>query len=98
MDRTINEYRVGQVVISKRGKDAGRAYVIAGFFAENRLVLIDGERFGVSRPKLKNPRHVQATLRFIDATLTALIEAGREIDHGELRRFLASFEGRERLS
>lgn len=88
MDKPIDGYRLGQIVFSKRGKDAGRAYVIAGFSGEDRLVLIDGDRFNVSRPKSKNPRHVQATLRLVDAEIVASIEAGKDINHGELRRFL----------
>lgn len=88
MDKPVDGYRLGQVVISKRGKDAGRAYVIAGFLEGDRLALVDAKRFNVSRPKSKNPRHVQATLRFVDAKMIASIEAGKDINHGELRHFL----------
>ena len=88
MDKSVDGYRLGQIVISKRGKDAGRAYVIAGFPGGCRLALIDWKRFTVSRPKFKNPRHVQATLRFIEADMIASIEAGKDVNPGELRRFL----------
>ncbi|MDR1875652.1 MAG: KOW domain-containing RNA-binding protein [Synergistaceae bacterium] len=90
MDNLPDGYRVGQIVVSKRGKDAGHTYVIAGFLDENRLALADARRFNVSRPKSKNPRHVQATSRFVDEKMVVSIEGGRDIDHGELRRFLAS--------
>ncbi|MDR3230644.1 MAG: hypothetical protein LBT65_04325 [Synergistaceae bacterium] len=83
---------MGQIVISKRGKDVGRAYVIAGFFDGNRLALADARRFNVSCPKSKNPRHVQATSRFVDAKMIAAIEKGRDIDHGEFWRFLTTPE------
>lgn len=83
---------MGQVVISKRGKDVGHIYVIAGFLAKNRLALVDTKHFSVSRPKSKNPRHIQTTRRFLDAETMASIEKGREIDHEELRRFLRTSE------
>ncbi|MDR3264985.1 MAG: KOW domain-containing RNA-binding protein [Synergistaceae bacterium] len=92
MDRLLDGYRVGQIVISKRGKDVGRAYVIAGFIDGNKLALADAKRFNVSCPKPKNPRHVQVTSRFLDAEMIAAIEKGRDIDHGEFWRFLTTLE------
>lgn len=95
MDKLLDEcqYRVGQIVISKRGKDVGQAYVITGFFEGKRLALADAKRFNVSRPKTKNPRHVQVTLRYVGAGMLAAIETGKDIDHGEFRRYLCSEEG-----
>ena len=82
-----DEYSVGQVVVSKRGKDAGQRYVIVGFLSDNRLALADGGKFNVSRPKLKNPKHVTPTTRVVNEIL-ACIEAGKNINRGELCRFL----------
>ena len=84
-----DEYRVGQIVVSKRGKDAGHIYVIVGFLGENRLALADAGRFNVDRPKFKNPKHVMPTPRVIDY-ITACVEAGKNINRGELCRFLES--------
>ncbi|MDR2529804.1 MAG: KOW domain-containing RNA-binding protein [Synergistaceae bacterium] len=90
----LDEYRVGQVVISKRGKDAGRAYVIIGFLGR-KLALADALRFNVGRPKYKNPKHVTPTPRVIGEA-AAWVEAERKIDRGELCRFLESACGLER--
>lgn len=86
-DNSLDGYRPGQVVISKRGKDVGRTYVIVGFFESGRLALVDAERFNVSRPKPKNPRHVQATSRFISEAV-GWASTGKDIDHGEFRRYI----------
>ena len=89
MGKSLDEYRLGQVVVSKRGKDAGYIYVIVGFLDENRLALADAKRYNVDRPKLKNPKHVRPTSRVI-AEVKARVEAGNNIDRGELCRFLES--------
>ena len=92
MGKLLNAYRVGQIVISKRGKDAGRAYVIVGFLGEGKLALADAKKFNVDRPKPKNPKHVQATSQ-VAAEVAALAESGKNIDRGELCRFLAHWKG-----
>jgi hypothetical protein len=91
MDKPLkNDCRVGQAVISKRGKDRGRVYVIVGFPEGGRLALADAKKFNVDRPKLKNPRHIQRTSRVV-AEVAALVEAGKNINHGDFCRFLAPF-------
>ncbi|MDR2179501.1 MAG: KOW domain-containing RNA-binding protein [Synergistaceae bacterium] len=92
MGKLLNAYRVGQVVISKRGKDVGRAYVIVGFLGEDKLALADGMKFNVDRPKHKNPKHVQATSQVV-AEVAAWVESGKNIDRGELCRILPRLKG-----
>ncbi|MBQ9564486.1 MAG: KOW domain-containing RNA-binding protein [Synergistaceae bacterium] len=81
-------YPLGQVVLSRRGKDRGTFYVVVGFEGEGRLALADAGKFNVSRPKRKNPRHVQATSRRA-AELAGQIEMGKDIDRGRLCQVLA---------
>ncbi|MDY6400616.1 MAG: hypothetical protein SPL10_04575 [Synergistales bacterium] len=75
------EYQVGQIVISRQGKDTGLLYVVSGFEADGRVKLIRPERFNVSKPKKKNPKHLQSTLRRAEDLLN-FIEAGKDIDAG----------------
>jgi ribosomal protein L14E/L6E/L27E len=84
-----DEYRVGQVVVSKRGKDAGQRYVIVGFLGEKRLALADADKFNVDRPKSKNPKHVTPTTHVMKEA-AACVQAGKNINRGELCRFLES--------
>lgn len=59
------EMKVGQVVISTAGHDKGDLLMIAGF--ENTQVLVcDGKRRRLEKPKCKNPRHLEATEMFLD--------------------------------
>ena len=88
MGKLLDIYRLGQVVVSKRGKDAGSTYVIVGFLDGDRLALADAARFNVTNPKPKNPKHVQPTSRCV-AEVIEFVEAGKDIDHGRFRHFLS---------
>ena len=85
------EFEIGQVVISRQGKDAGLLYVVSGFEPDGRIRLIRPGRFNVSNPKKKNPRHLQATLRRSDE-LAEKIKAGNNIDAGYFHRSLTDGE------
>jgi len=96
MDKSLDdEYQLGQLVISKRGKDAGHRYVIVGFLGEQhsakgkRLFLADAVKFNVDRPGLKNPKHVEST-RHVMKEAIVCVEAGKNINRGDLCRFLES--------
>jgi hypothetical protein len=88
MGKPLDEYRVGQVVVSKRGKDAGHIYVIVGFSGDGRLALADAEKFNIGNPKPKNPKHVQPT-RHIFPEAAEPPRAGKKLDRGEFCRFLS---------
>ena len=96
MGKTLDDgYSVGQVVVSKRGKDAGHRYVIVGFWGENRLALADADKFNVDRPKYKNPKHVMPTPHVLEM-IAVCVEAGKNINRGELCRFMESVESKRR--
>lgn len=58
---------MGRVVISKAGKDKGRWFVIVGIDVDGeRLILCDGKRRPIERPKRKNVIHVQFTNYFLE--------------------------------
>lgn len=92
LDPRFGPYRLGQVVRSRRGKDRGSLYVIVGFPQEDRLALADAGKFNLSRPKRKNPKHVQPTLRCA-AEVADLVVAGKEIDRGRLCQILRTLDG-----
>ena len=75
------EYQIAQIVISRQGKDTGLKYVVSGFETDGRIKLIRPDRFNVSNPKKKNPKHLQSTLRRAEELLE-FIKAGKNIDAG----------------
>lgn len=57
----VVELSIGQVVISRKGKDKGRLYVVTGFSEDGRYAFIaEGLKFTFSFPKRKNRIHLQA--------------------------------------
>ncbi|MBQ7193371.1 MAG: KOW domain-containing protein [Synergistaceae bacterium] len=85
------EYEIGQIVISRQGKDAGLEYVVSGIETDGRVKLIRPDRFNVKNPKKKNPRHLQKTLR-IAGDLAEKIKAGKDIDAGNFHRSVRNGE------
>ena len=85
------EFSVGQIVISRRGKDTGLEYVVAGFESDGRLKLIRPERFNVINPKKKNPKHLQGTSRIAE-DLAEKIKAGNNINAGYFHRSVTDGE------
>ena len=83
------EFSLGQIVISRKGKDTGDEYVVSGVDG-GRILLIRPERFNVSRPKRKNPKHLQATSRYAEG-LTERIKAGTNIDAGYFHRSVGDY-------
>jgi len=81
------DLELGQVVISKQGKDVGRTYVVVGV-AEGRVFLADACKFNVMRPKRKNPKHLQPVRLVIDE-IRKKVEEGQNIDHGRFRYLLS---------
>ena len=85
------EFSVGQIVISRQGKDTGLEYVVAGFEPDGRIRRIRPERFNVSNPKKKNSKHLQKTSRHAEK-LAEKIKAGNNIDAGYFHRSLTDGE------
>ena len=81
------DLRLGQVVISKQGKDVGRTYVVVGVDA-GRVFLADACKYNVTHPKRKNPKHLQPMLLVIDE-IHKKVKEGHNIDHGRLRYLLS---------
>jgi len=81
------DLELGQVVISKQGKDVGHTYVVVGL-SEDRVFLADACKYNVMHPKRKNPKHLQPMRLTIDE-VRKKVEQGVNIDHGRFRYLLS---------
>jgi ribosomal protein L14E/L6E/L27E len=82
-------FQIGQVVLSRKGKDAGKWYVVVKIQPEdNRIFVSDGDKFPVSKPKAKNPLHLQGT-RWVIEEVAQRIARGEELDKGRLQYLLS---------
>ena len=62
--RDVNRFRAGQMALSDAGHDRGKLYVILEVQDET-VLLADGIRRTVEKPKKKNIRHVRR-MNYID--------------------------------
>ena len=82
----------GCLVRADAGRDKDGLFCVVGM-AEGRLLLADGKRRSVLRPKKKNPGHVTPLdqARF-DHPAIGKLKQGEPVSDRELRRALAAFK------
>ncbi len=84
-------------MISKAGKDKGRWYVIIGFDLEKERVLVcDGEKRKLEKPKLKNPIHLQFTNYYLREIRDKIL-SGQRIFNEEIRNAIRRLVGEEEV-
>ena len=69
-------FQPGRIVISRAGRDKGTAAVITERLDEHHVLVADGDRRPVARPKKKNTRHLAMTRAFV-ATVGRELKPGR---------------------
>ena len=73
----------GQAVVSKRGRDIGKPFVVLEVCGEY-LFLTDGDSRPITKPKKKKDKHVQPVNKFFD-----LSSAGsRGLNDADIRKFI----------
>ncbi|MCE5201970.1 MAG: KOW domain-containing RNA-binding protein [Synergistaceae bacterium] len=77
------EYRIGDVVIVRRGKHKGTLFVVVGTEGESRVLITDGKHYPVDKPKKKNIMHLQRTLMSLE-DVAGRVAGGKPLDNGWL--------------
>ena len=81
---------LGRVVVPKSGRDAGAAQAVVGLASDGeRLLVADGRRRPVAKPKAKNMKHLRFTDIWLEDARRALL-AGRAPTDRQLRTMLGS--------
>lgn len=57
----MDDSAIGRVVISRAGRDKGRAFMIVAILDDNHVLVADGALRSVKRPKKKKLRHLKVT-------------------------------------
>lgn len=78
---------IGRAVISKQGRDKGRAFLIVGIVDEDHVSLSDGETRKLCRPKKKKLKHLRVLPLKADA-IAAQLGAGKMPLDSEVRKAL----------
>ena len=83
------EFHLGQVVLSLRGRDRGRHYLVLRILGERLVAVTDGDRHKVGTPKKKNVRHL-APLEITAEAIARKLAAGAQVTDAEIRGALRS--------
>lgn len=83
------EFSVGQVVISKAGRDKGDVFIVYNIEGAY-LYLVDGKSRPLTRPKKKKTMHIQPT-KTVDAALQKAILERQYIKDADFRSALKKF-------
>ena len=84
------EFEIGQVVISKAGRDKGYVFIVIDVRGEY-LQLVDGKGRPYANPKLKKIKHVQPT-KTIDADIKATLTL-KQVKDSDFRAAIKRFSG-----
>lgn len=77
----------GQWVTSTAGRDKGNHYLVLEVVDERAIVIVDGARRTLARPKRKNVRHVWVH-DVVDEGLAEALEQGEKVKDDEIRAIL----------
>lgn len=90
--RDVNRFRTGQMALSDAGHDRGKLYVILEVRGET-LVLADGLRRTVEKPKIKNVRHVRR-MNYIAPGIEGRLDGGEPLNNGDVLKAIQLFEAK----
>ena len=79
-----DKYPIGQLVRSRQGRDQNRLYIVTAV-GDRNLDVADGTKWTVSKPKRKNPLHLQKINIRMDA----------EITDADIVKIIQTFENRK---
>ena len=81
---------VGQIVISRAGRDAGRKFVVVRVIDDLYVEICDGDLRKVEKPKKKKIKHLNITDDMAEG-LAAKLKSGDRITNAEIRKALVDF-------
>ena len=82
---------VGSVVISKAGRDQGRAFLLVGEVNDDFVMVANGALRKMDHQKKKRRKHLKPTGRVVEA-LRQRLSQGKPVEDHELRAWLSEEE------
>ncbi|KXZ39004.1 hypothetical protein SAMN05661008_01731 [Alkalithermobacter thermoalcaliphilus JW-YL-7 = DSM 7308] len=80
----ISDINIGQVVISKAGRDKGRYFFVVKLVDDEYLLVADGDLRKIEKPKLKKIRHLKKTNKMSQDLKEAILQ-NKQINNAFLR-------------
>lgn len=87
----IHSARLGQVVRSRAGRDAGCTYVLCKVIDQRLVAVADGRLRTVDNPKTKNIKHLEV-LDYVDRALEEKLLRGERVADNEIQKALKATE------
>jgi large subunit ribosomal protein L14e len=87
------ETRLGQLVISKMGRDRGRLCVVVRRLDDCAVLIADGRMHKFARPKRKNVKHL-IRLNNVDTVLEKKLAGSLEVTDTELTEALDGYKAK----
>ncbi len=88
-------YKLGELVISKSGRDIGKHYIIVDIEKNNYVRLADGDARRVEHPKRKNIKHLRFTGDIIEE-LSIWLKDKKRIRNEDIKRFIKNYQYEKR--
>ena len=82
---------IGSVVISKAGRDRGRAFLVVGEVDDDFVMVANGGLRRMDHQKKKRRKHLKPTGRVVEA-LRQRLSQGKPVEDHELRTWLSEEE------
>ena len=83
------DVKIGPVVRSTKGRDAGRLFLVVGFADEEHALLCDGDLRRIDSPKKKKRKHFLPTQELI-SSLGERLTRGEAVCDAHIRKALAA--------
>lgn len=84
-----DDISIGQVVISKRGRDSSRKFVVLEKLDEQYVLICDGDLRKLDKPKKKKIKHVNVTNTVLQELKNKIVKKER-INNSYIRKQLAT--------
>lgn len=85
----MKELVLGQVVVSKAGRDQGNYFIVVDI-AEPFVFLCDGKVRRLDSPKKKKIKHIQPT-NHVDIEMQISLREERRINNADIRKSLSQY-------
>jgi len=82
---------LGQVVVSKAGRDTGRKFIVVNIIDDKYVEISDGSLRKLEKPKKKKLKHLIVTNEMVEP-LAEKLRNNMKITNAEIRRALKSLD------
>ena len=87
-------FRTADLVVSKKGRDQKRVFMIVETVSEDYVLIADGSLRKLEKPKLKKTKHLE-TFGVASERVTGKLTEGKKITNAELRKMLKEITSKD---